>query len=186
MDDEQIITLFFARDEKALAAAQDAYGKYCFSIAENVLHSREDAEECVSDTMLRAWQSIPPQHPSRLRLFLGKITRNLAFDRYRRSRTLKRGGGEIEAVLDELSECVASNEDVEGDFDRRELSRSISSFLRELPQRDRQIFLKRYFYAEPVKDIAQSLGMNANHTSVILRRVRQKLLDHLEKEGYTG
>ncbi len=184
MVDAEIISLFFERSEKAIAAAQETYGAYCFTVAENVLHNREDAEECVSDTMLRAWQSIPPQKPMRLRLFLAKITRNLAFDRYRRDHAEKRGGGEIEAVLDELAECVPSEEDVEADFDRRALAQCISDFLREQPQRERQIFLRRYFYADSVKDIAQEFGLNANHTSVLLRRTRQKLIQYLKKEGY--
>lgn len=186
MDDEQIIGLFFDRNQTAIAAAQDAYGKYCFSIADNILHSSEDAEECVSDTMLRAWLSIPPQHPHRLRLFLGKITRNLAFDRYRHDRALKRGGGEFEAILDELAECVASSEDVEADFDRRALFEAISDFLRNQPVRERQVFLHRYFYAEPIKDIARAFGLNANHTSVLLRRTRAKLVRFLTEEGFLG
>lgn len=184
MEDEAIIALFFAREESAISAAQNVYGNYCFSIADSILHSREDAEECVSDTMWRAWNAIPPQRPSRLRLFLGKITRNLAFDRYRRSKAEKRGGGEVETALDELAECIPSEENIEADFDRRALSECISRFLREQPQRERQIFLRRYFYAEPVKEIAKSMGLNANHTSVLLRRTRAKLAAYLKKEGY--
>lgn len=185
MGDDQIIELFFARKQSAVAAAQEAYGKYCHTIAFNILHSPEDAEECVSDTMLRAWQSIPPQRPARLRLFLAKITRNLAFDRYRHDRAAKRGGGEIEAVLDELAECVPSDEDIEADLDRRELSAAISDFLRTQPPRERQVFLRRYFYASPVKDIASEFGLTANHTSVMLRRTRDKLVRYLYEEGYT-
>lgn len=186
MDDEQIIGLFFARKQSAIAAAQDAYGKYCFSVADNILHSPEDAEECVSDTMLRAWQTIPPQHPYHLRLFLAKITRNLAFDRYRRDHTQKRGGGEFEAILDELAECVASSEDVEADFDRRALFHAMSDFLRSQPVRERQVFLRRYFYAQSVKDIAREFGLSANHTSVLLRRTRARLVNFLTEEGFLG
>ena len=176
MEDETIIALFFAREQSAISAAQDAYGSYCFSIANQILHSREDAEECVSDTMWRAWNAIPPNRPERLRLFLGKITRNLAFDRYRRMRAEKRGGGEMDAILEELSEVIPAEDNVEEDFDRRELSRCISSFLREQPQRER--------HAEPVKDIARAFGLSANHTSVLLRRTRAKLVVYLKKEGY--
>lgn len=186
MEEEQIIALFWNRNEQAITAAQDAFGSYCFSIAENILHSHEDAEECVSDTWLRAWQSIPPQRPARLRLFLGRITRNLAFDRYRARTAAKRGSGEMEAVLDELGECIASPEDVEQELDKRELQRCINDFLRGLPYRERQMFLRRYYYAEPVKDIAADFGLGSNHASVILKRTRARLLAHLKKEGYPG
>lgn len=186
MGDDQIIALFFARKQSAIAAAQETYGAYCHTIAFNILHSSEDAEECVSDTMLRAWQSIPPQKPDRLRLFLAKITRNLAFDRYRHDRAAKRGGGEIEAVLDELAECIPSNEDIEADLDRRELSGAISEFLRTQPPRERQVFLRRYFHAAPVKEIAREFGLTANYTSVMLRRTRDKLVKFLNEEGYTN
>lgn len=185
MGDDQIIDLFFARDQSAVAAALEVYGKYCHTVAYNILHSTEDAEECVSDAMLRAWQSIPPQKPNRLRLFLAKITRNLAFDRYRFDRAEKRGGGEIEAVLDELAECIPSGEDIEADIDRRELSAAISDFLRTQPPRERQVFLRRYFYASPVKDIASEFGLTANYTSVMLRRTRDKLIKYLYEEGFT-
>lgn len=184
MDDEQIIDLFWKRQEAAITAAEETYGSYCFSIAENILHSREDAEECVSDTWLRAWQSIPPQRPVRLRLFLAKITRNLAFDRYRMRSAAKRGSGEIHTVLEELEDCIASTDDVEQEFDRRDLQRSINAFLKTLSYRERQIFLRRYFYAEPVKEIAGDFGIGGNHASVILKRTRSKLREHLKKEGF--
>ena len=184
MEESEIIALFWKRDERAISEAENACGSYCFSIAENILHSREDAEECVSDTWLRAWQSIPPQRPKRLRLFLGRITRNLAFDRYRSRTAAKRGGGEMEAVLEELEDCIASSENVEQDFDKRELQRSINAFLRELPYRERQIFLRRYYYAEPVGSIAASFGLTGNHTTVILKRTRERMRKHLQKEGF--
>ena len=185
MEENEITELFWRRDERAISEAEKVCGSYCFSIAENILHSREDAEECVSDTLLRAWQSIPPQRPKRLRLFLGRITRNLAFDRYRAGRAAKRGGGEMEAVLEELEDCLASEENVEQSFDRKELQRSVNGFLRALPYRERQIFLRRYYYAEPVSSIAESFGLTGNHTSVILKRTRERLRRHLEKEGFS-
>lgn len=184
MDDAQIIDLFWERDETAITAAEKKYGSYCFSITENILHSRQDAEECLSDTWMRAWQSIPPQRPARLKLFLAKIARNLAFDRYRMRSAAKRGSGEMPVVLEELEECIASSENVEAEFDRRDLKRSLDSFLRTLSYRDRQMFLRRYFFAEPVKEIAESFGIGGNHASVILKRTRAKLREHLEKEGF--
>lgn len=184
MDDEQIIDLFWKRQEAAISAAEEAYGSYCFSIADNILHSREDSEECVSDTWLRVWQSIPPQRPVRLRLFLAKITRNLAFDRYRMRSAAKRGSGEIDSVLEELEDCIAAPEDVEQEYDRRDLQRCINTFLKTLSYRERQLFLRRYFYAEPVKEIARDFGIGGNHASVILKRTRSKLREHLKKEGF--
>lgn len=184
MDDGNIIELFWQRDETAIAEVDEKYGSYCRTIADNILHSHEDAEECVSDTWLRAWQSIPPQRPMRLRLFLAKITRNLAFDRYRQRTAEKRGGGAMEAVLDELAECVADKSDVETEVDGRALRTCISTFLRSLPYRERSLFLRRYFYAEQVNDIAADNDMSANHVSVILRRTRKKLQQYLAKEGF--
>jgi len=184
LQDAEIIQLYFERDEKAITMTEKAYGKYCFSIVDNILHNEQDSEECISDTWLRAWQSIPPQKPTRLKLFLAKIARNLAFDRYRMRHAEKRSGDEMALVLDELEECIASNEDIEQDFERKNLKEVINAFLRTLPTRERQIFLRRYFYAEPVKEIADTFGLNQNHVSVILKRTRKKLAEHLKEEGY--
>ncbi|MBE6875452.1 MAG: sigma-70 family RNA polymerase sigma factor [Ruminococcus sp.] len=184
MDDMQIIELYFARSQDAVRETQKEYGVYCFSIADNILHNQQDDEECVSDTWLRAWNAIPPQKPSRLKLFLGKITRNLAFDKYRQKTAGKRGNGEFSAVLDELEECIASPDDVEKSFDAKLLRQGLNIFLKSLPQRERQIFLKRYFYAESVKSIAGEFQITANHCTVILKRVRKKLQTYLEQEGF--
>ena len=184
MQDEEIIQLYFQRDESAITMTEKAYGKYCFSIVENILHNPQDSEECISDTWLRVWQSIPPQRPLRLKLFLAKIARNLAFDRYRMRHAEKRAGDEMAVVLDELEECIASNEDIEQDYEHKNLKEIINAFLKNLPARERQIFLRRYFYAEPVKEIADSFGLNQNHVSVILKRTRKKLAEHLKKEGF--
>ncbi|MBR1555652.1 MAG: sigma-70 family RNA polymerase sigma factor [Oscillospiraceae bacterium] len=184
MDDAQIIELYFRRNQDAVRETEKEYGAYCFSIADNILHNQQDDEECISDTWLRAWNSIPPQKPARLKLFLGKITRNLAFDRYRQKTAGKRGNGEFTAVLDELAECVASPDDVEKSFDARILRQRLNDFLKSLPQRERQIFLKRYFYAESVKNIAEEFQISANYCTVILKRVRKKLQAYLEQEGF--
>ena len=183
MDDMQIIELYFARNQDAVKETEKEYGAYCFSIAENILHNQQDSEECLSDTWLRAWNAIPPSRPARLKLLLGKITRNLAFDRYRQKNAEKRNSS-FEAVLDELAECVASPEDVEKSFDAKALREGLNSFLKALPQRERQIFLKRYFYAQSVKEIAREYQMTANHCTVILKRVRKKLQNYLEQEGF--
>ena len=184
MEDSEIIELYFSRNQDAITQTEKLYGTYCYSIADNILHNSQDCEECLSDTWLRVWNSIPPQKPSHFKAFLGKITRNLAFDRYRQNHAEKRGAGEFEAVLDELSECIASAEDVEKAFDAKLLRQNLNSFLKNLPQRERQIFLKRYFYAEPVKKIAQEYHLTANHCTVILKRIRKKLQVYLEQEGF--
>ena len=184
MEDMQIISLYFARNQEAVKETEKEYGAYCFCIAENILHNQQDAEECVSDTWLKAWHTIPPNRPARLKLFLGKITRNLAFDKYRQKTADKRGGGDFEAVLNELDECVAGSEDVEQAFDAKALRQSMNQFLKELPVRDRQIFLKRYFYAKSVKEIAKEYQITANHCTVILKRTRKKLQVYLEQEGF--
>ncbi len=185
MEDSRIIELFFARDEAAIEETQQAYGTYCRTIADRILESPEDAEECVNDAMLRLWEAIPPQKPARLRLFLGKIVRNLAFDRYKMRKTAKRGGGELNAVLDELAECVADENDVETVLDTRALRRSLSEFTAALPSRDRRLFVGRYFYAKRIGELAKELGIQESSCAVQLCRIRKKLRQHLEQEGFS-
>ena len=184
MEEEQIVELYFRREETAISATEERYGGYCRSIASNILHSREDAEECVNDTWLRAWNAIPPQRPQRLRLFLGRITRNLSFDRYLAGRTQKRGGGEIALVLEELDECIPSASSAEQPVLERELSESVNRFLHSLPERACAVFLSRYWYGKPIREIAERFSMTENSVKTGLFRSRAKLKDHLEKEGY--
>lgn len=184
MDDNQIIELYWQRNESAIAETDSKYGAYCFAIANNILKSREDSEECVNDTYLRAWNAMPPQKPTVLRLFLAKITRNHSFNRYNSRSVEKRGGGEITLVLDELSECIASNSSVEGEIEAIELGNCIKVFVRALPERECNLFVRRYFFSEPICDIASRYGMNENNVSVILSRTRKKLKKLLIKEGY--
>ncbi len=184
MEDEQILKLYWDRDERAITETRTKYGSYCFTVANNILENTQDAEECVSDTWMHAWQAIPPARPSRFRLYLAKITRNLAFDCCWKNAADKRGGGNIAAVLEELSECVADTAAVEDEVLSQELRGIIHAFLRELDLRDRQLFLRRYFYAETVSGIAAEFHMKENTVSVILGRTRKKLQKHLQKEGY--
>ncbi len=184
MDDLQIVELYWQRNEKAITETDSKYGAYCFVIAHNILHNKEDSDECVNDTWLNAWNAMPPQRPGKLRMFLAKITRNLSFNRYNASRAEKRGGGEIPLVLEELAECLASETDVENDLMTKELGESIRLFVKALPERDAGIFLRRYFFTEPVSEIAERFGMTENNVMVILHRVRKKLKAHLIKEGY--
>ncbi len=184
MEDERIVELFWQRDETAIEQTAETYGAYCRSIADQILGDPEDAEECVNDTWLRAWQSIPPARPARLRLYLGRIARNLAFDRYKLNTAKKRGGSSLPLVLEELEECIPGNTSVDQLIDARALSACISDFLRQQSPRDRRIFLKRYFYAASVGEIAKTYHLRESNVSVILSRLRKKLQSHLEKEGW--
>lgn len=184
MNDQDIIQLYFDREPKAVSVTAKKYGKYCTSIAQNILGNREDAEECVNDTYLQAWNSIPPTRPTALSAFLGSITRNLAFNRYRLARTQKRGGGEIPAVLDELAECISGTDTVEQEIDRRELLAAIHSFLNTLPPEKRNLFVCRYWYADSISSIAKRYGMTESNVSTTLNRLRTKLKSYLSERGY--
>ena len=150
----------------------------------NVLGSNEDEEECVNDTYLSAWNSIPPTRPTILSAFLGKITRNLAFNKYKHNHVMKRGSGEIAVVLDELAECVSGLEDVEQEIDRRELIAEINSFLDTLSPKKRNIFICRYWYSDSIPSIAKRYEMTESNVSVTLNRLRSKLKEYLSERGY--
>ncbi|MBQ9827140.1 MAG: sigma-70 family RNA polymerase sigma factor [Lachnospiraceae bacterium] len=184
MQDKDIIDLYFARDEAAIAGTQEKYGPYCCTVAYNIVASREDAEECVNDTYKEAWDRIPPTRPKYLKLFLAKITRSKAFDKWRMMHAEKRRSDETALVLEELSDCVSGGTDPVDEVMSKELSGIINGFLRDLPARERKIFLRRYFYSEKVKDIAKDAGMTESAVSVMLHRIREKLKDHLEREGH--
>lgn len=183
MEDKQIVDLFWAREEKALTETEQKYGSYCRTIAYNILQSREDSEECVNDTWLRAWNAIPPQRPNILQAFLGKITRNLSLDRYKLSHAAKRGGGQTAVALEELSQCVPSGADVEDAFALKELSRLLDDFLRTLSERECCIFLRRYWFVDSTADIAKRYNMPEGSVKSGLYRTRQKLRDYLGKAG---
>lgn len=185
MEDAAIIDLYWAREERALSETETKYGSYCRSIAHNILHSREDTEECVSDTWLRAWNAMPPQRPSVLSAFLGRITRNLSFDRCRKQTAEKRGGGSVMLALDELSECVPSRASVEGELEQKELAAVIDRFLRTLPARECDIFMRRYWYVDSVQTIAARYDMKENTAKSVLFRTREKLRRYLAAEGIT-
>lgn len=184
MRDEEIITLYFDRNEQAIQESMDSYGSYCGKIARNILKIQEDAEEAVSDTWLRAWQTIPPTRPNCLRVFFGKITRNLALSLWRGKTAQSRGGGEIDLALEELSECIGDESNPELLVQTRELGRSVNDFLHGEPDNSRVIFLRRYFYLESSKEIALRLGTSDSNVRMILSRTRKRLKDHLKKEGY--
>jgi RNA polymerase sigma-70 factor (ECF subfamily) len=184
MNDSVIIDLYFNRDEQAISMTKTKYEAYCMTVSSRILESRQDCEECVSDTWLHTWNAIPPHRPENLRLFLGKITRNLSFNCYKKNRTKKRGGGSFDIVLDELEECISDGSHVDDKMDYKELVSEINNFLGALPARDRTIFVRRYWAAEDVRTIAKQHGLSAANTKMILSRTRKKLKEHLEKEGY--
>ena len=185
MTDAEIVELYWHREPSAIIQTAKQYGRYCYSIANSILCNHEDSEECLNDTWHRAWEAIPPQRPNRLSLFLGKITRHLAFDRYKMNKAKKRGGSELSLALDELDECIPSSTSVEQAIESEELERIINRFLHELPIRECDIFLLRYWHNKALAEIASRLSMKENNVKASLYRSRQKLKAYLEKEGVT-
>lgn len=178
-----IVELYWQRNESAIAETAAKYGKYCYAIAYGVLGNAGDAEESVNDTYLDAWNSMPPHRPSVLATFLGKLTRRISIDRWRRRNADKRGGGRMELVLEELSECIAAGGDVERAVEEQMLGESINRFVKALPQPEQQVFLCRYFYMDGVEDIAKRFGFTQSKVKSMLHRTRAKLRKFLEKEG---
>lgn len=185
MTDEKIIELFFRRDEQAIRESAIAYGAYCRSIASGILSDPLDAEEVVADTWLAAWESIPPNRPKYMRLFLGSITRNQALSRWRKNCAASRGGGETAIALEELAECVGSGSSPEEAVNTRQLGQTITEFLRREPAMRRNVFLRRYYYMESLPDIATRYGMKEPNVRMMLSRTRQKLRAYLKQEGYS-
>lgn len=184
MNDQNIIQLYFKRNEKAIYETKRKYGAYCYSIANNILRNHEDSEECVSDTWFKTWNAIPPQKPSRLQSFLARITRNTAIDCYRRQDADKRIKGNMLALFDELEECLPDNDSVEREIEANELRQIINMFLHSLPERECNIFLRRYFYAESTAIIAKRYQLQQSNVLMILSRTRNKLKDYLTREEY--
>jgi RNA polymerase sigma-70 factor (ECF subfamily) len=184
MEDQRIIDLYYERNEQAIEESNNKYGAYCHTIAWNVLNNRESAEECVNDTWWQSWKVMPPQLPGCLRAFFGRITRNLALDRYRCANRLKRGGGEMVLALEELGDCLADDTNVEQQYELKELGRCINRFLLDQSKRDRDLFLCRYYYVYPMAEMARKHGLTENHVRSILSRMRRKLRIALEMEGY--
>ena len=181
MEDSAIVALYWQREERAIAETDRKYGRFCHQIARNILTIREDAEECVSDTWVRAWNTMPPQRPNSLKAFLGCIVRNLAISRYRASRAQKRYGG-MEILLSELEDCVPTADQVANAVDAAELSRALSDWLRTLPVRERTWFIRRYWNGETVKTLALEEGMTPRAMTGRLAGLRAKLQAHLEQE----
>ena len=179
MEDREIVELFWARDEGAIPAAQERYGARLTALTERLLGSSQDAEECVNDTWLRAWRAIPPERPENLFAYLVRVCRNLALDRLDRRSARKRAG---EVLTGELETCVPAalagwEADPEG------LGELLTAFLRDLPAEERRVFLLRYWFGDPIREIARRTGWGESRVKVTLLRTRRKLRDYLEREG---
>lgn len=183
MEDEQIVELYWDRQERAIDETRVKYGTYCRSIAYNILSDTEDAQECENDTYLAAWNAMPPHRPKVLSTFLGKITRRIALDRWKAGNARKRGGGTIALSLDELAGCIPGGSSLSDALEAKELGQLISKFLRGLPARDRQIFVRRYWYCDSISQIAALFSGGESKIKMNLLRTRKKLQDYLRKEG---
>lgn len=182
MEDQGIIDLLFSRSEQAISELSGKYGRLCGRIADNILHNPLDAEECVNDTYLCVWNSVPPQQPNPLMTYVGSITRNLALKKYHAGTAVKRNS-HYDVALEELGECLSVPETVESAFSAMELAELLNRFLGALDQENRVMFLRRYWYADSISAIAARLHMSDNQVSVRLHRTRKKLQVYLRREG---
>lgn len=182
MDDSRIIMLFWQRNEDAITETQRKYGRYCYSIAYQILNNNEDAEECVNDTYIGAWNAIPPYRPEKLSVFLGRITRNLALKKWRAKNAAKRGGGETALAMHELEACISSGNNIEAYLNAEELAEIINVFLGGLSVAERRVFLCLYWYFDSISDISVQFGFTQSKVKMMLKRTREKLLRHLEQE----
>lgn len=183
MEDARIVELFWARSEKAIEEASSKYGKYCYAIAHSILANSEDAEESVNDTYLKAWNCMPPHRPTVLSAFLGKITRRVSIDKWRRRTAEKRGGGEMAEVLEELSTGVPSSQGVEREIETAELAKELNGFLKSISPIQRQVFTCRYWYLDSIADISRQFGFSEGKTKMMLYRTRKRLMKYLVKRG---
>lgn len=180
MDDHGIIALFWRRDAAGIAQMEKKYSAYCASIARNLLANPEDAEECVNDTWLRAWNAIPPQKPRNLAVFLGTITRNLALNRIRGQQAQKRSG-QLQEIFGELSQCVSPSP--EHAFDQKLLAEAMNGFLNKLPRKKRTLFVCRYWFGDSIDALADQFHMTPGAVTMQLKRLREKLRTHLGERG---
>ena len=184
MDDKRIVDLYFSRNQDAITQTDKKYGRYCYSIAYNILTNKEDAEESVNDTYMTAWRAIPPRRPSVLCTFLGKITRHISIDKWRERSAYKRGGGEVPLALEELKDCVSGMQDIEIDYERKEILKTYVKFLDALPVTERRVFLCRYWYVQSIESIADKFGFSESKVKTMLHRTRVKLRKQFAKEGF--
>ena len=183
MEDSRIVALFWDRDSRAIEETAVKYGNYCQAIARRILQNQEDAEEAVSDAYLAAWTSIPPHKPAVLSTYIGKLTRRTALKRWEAGQAQKRGGGEMPLALDELAACIPNRHTPEQALESRELTRILNDFLKHLDAQERRVFVCRYWYLDPVADIAKRFGFSESKVKSMLLRTRKKLKAALNKEG---
>lgn len=184
MQDEKIIQLYWERNESAIKETQKTYEKYLSKIIYNVLGNIQDSTECLNDTYLKIWNSIPPNRPAVFSVYIGKIARETAIDAYRKQNRSKRKPSEYTLALDEISECVSGKENTEKSVETNLLGKEISSFLRTVSEDKRTVFIMRYYYADSIKDISEYTNMSESKVKGILHRTRKELKKHLEKEGF--
>ncbi len=184
MDDEKIVGLYWVRDERAITETQKKYGMFCYSIAWNILFCSEDSEECVNDTYLNTWGAIPPHRPRFFQAFIGRITRNLALNRYFYASRQKRGGETVTLALHELQECCTSGKSVEELVEEKALGDCIGRFLQNQGEMERILFVRRYWYLDSVHSAAEFCGISETNASTILYRMRKRLKEHLLREDF--
>lgn len=183
-DDKKIVDLFWDRNDSALKLLADKYGTDFIRISFRILNNREDSEECVNEAYLNTWNSIPDARPTSLFAYVGKIIRNLSINRVKSNMAQKRGGNETTLLLSELQECVSAKENVEGIVEYNELSKDISNFLLSIKKQQRMMFVERYWYAKPIKEIAIKYKVSCKKVESDLYRCRKKLYDYLKEMGY--
>lgn len=181
MEDYQIVDLYWARSESAIDQTSKKYGRMLMGISVSLLSSSEDAEECVNDTYLSAWQRMPDERPIYLGAFLSKIVRSISIDRYRRIHSKKRGGAGM--LMEELSECMPSDYSVEAEYDNERLASALNSFLMSLDEEKRYIFIRRYYYSDSISDISRNMKIGEGKIKTVLFRCRKALKKYLEEEG---
>ena len=184
MEDQQIVALYWQRDQLAIEHTQKKYGHYLTKVAYHILYDLEDCAESVNDTYMAAWNAIPPHSPQSLCAFLSKLTRRISIDLLRKKQSAKRGGGEYEMSLEELSQCLPGGHDPETEVNGRDLVRTIEKFLRTLPEKTRNVFIGRYFYMDSVREVARYCGLSESNAKVMLHRTRIALGEYLKEEGY--
>lgn len=185
MEDKAIVALYWQRDQEAIRVTQGKYGAYLSKIAWQILSDREDGEECVNDTYLKAWNSMPIQRPAVLSTYLGKIVRGCAIDRFRHRQRQKRQASEYALSLEELSECLSGGDATQEAVDLRLLGEAIDAYLRTLPPTARRAFVARYYYMDPIRTVAADQGLGLSQAKSLLRRTRLELREHLRREGFS-
>lgn len=184
MEDGKLIDLFWDRDESVLSAVSEKYGKYCTAIARNIIGNEQSAEEIVQDTLLRLWETIPPNRPKKLQAFIGKVTRNISLDTVKSMEAKKRGGGEVVLILDELDDLSTGESVVEELAEQHEILETINDFLGSIPIRKQKVLVLRYWHCYSLQDISQIVGISVINVASILKRERKKMIEYLKKRGY--